>query len=414
MPAAALISSFAVPAGRSSAAHPAAERLAAPAAAEPRLAAGVRSERFPMIDSLRAIAALSVFAFHLLLQPGFFPPPDVSRFTVHLDVGVSVFFVISGFLIYRPFARARLEGRSPPSGRRYARRRFMRIVPAYWIALVLIALWLGLSGVFTARGIPTYFGFLQGYDRGTVEGGIPQAWTIGIEVVFYALLPLWALLLRRRRFSGVAGFVRTELVMLGGIVLLSTAWKLMPWHDLPRYIETRAPVTLTLPEWADQLALGMGLAVASVVLAGRAVQPGWVRAVGRRPWVPWLLALLAFAAMGLQLGPLDRPDDQLGYLIRHWLASVVAVGLVLPAVFGQREGGAVRRLLAHPALRWVGLVSYGLYLWHLAVLTKMTGGDWLDRLGKAGFTAVALALSLTLAAASWYLVEERALRLAGR
>src|SRR5215212_6043566 len=102
-----------------------------------------RADRFPLFDSLRAIAALSVVAFHAAFFAGMFTSESPLRpYLVRMDVGVSVFFLISGFLLYRPFVRARLGGEGTPHVGGYAWRRFLRIVPAYWVALTIVALWL--------------------------------------------------------------------------------------------------------------------------------------------------------------------------------------------------------------------------------------------------------------------------------
>jgi peptidoglycan/LPS O-acetylase OafA/YrhL len=111
-------------------------------------------------------------------------------------VGVTIFFVISGFLLYRPFVLAQLQEERLPRVRSYAVRRFLRIVPCYWVALTVVALVLGLDDVFTASGIPTYYGFLQAYSDDTFAGGIGQAWTLCVEVAFYAFLPVWAVFMR--------------------------------------------------------------------------------------------------------------------------------------------------------------------------------------------------------------------------
>jgi len=115
----------------------------------------------PLFDSLRAIAALSVLCFHAAFFEFVRSDNALRPYTVHLDVGVSVFFLISGFLLYRPFVRARLFRAEPPHVLAYGWRRFLRIVPAYWVALTVVALWLALPGVFTRSGIPTYYGFCR-------------------------------------------------------------------------------------------------------------------------------------------------------------------------------------------------------------------------------------------------------------
>lgn len=93
--------------------------------------------RFPLLDGLRAVAAMLVLVFHVVQQTGHVPRPirDLSL------EGIAIFFVLSGFLLYRPFARSRLKGEGLPSVKAYARRRLLRIVPAYWAALTSHSSW---------------------------------------------------------------------------------------------------------------------------------------------------------------------------------------------------------------------------------------------------------------------------------
>jgi peptidoglycan/LPS O-acetylase OafA/YrhL len=155
----------------------------------------VHATRFPLMDSIRAIALLAVVAAHA----SFFMSVGGATSLSHLrfDFSVRVFFMISGFLLYRPFVRARLREWEAPSTAAYFWRRLLRIVPAYWVALTAIAIWLGISYVFSARGVPTYYGFAQVYQPGWAVGGLPQAWSLCVEVLFYVMLPAWAWLMRR-------------------------------------------------------------------------------------------------------------------------------------------------------------------------------------------------------------------------
>ena len=103
----------------------------------------MRSTRSRQIDSLRAVAAISVLAYHALYKGVLLQLPTgspLSPWAAHLDVGVPIFFVLSGFLLYRPFVRARLSGSEAPDTEAYGWRRVMRILPAYWIALVVVGL----------------------------------------------------------------------------------------------------------------------------------------------------------------------------------------------------------------------------------------------------------------------------------
>jgi peptidoglycan/LPS O-acetylase OafA/YrhL len=362
----------------------------------------VQHPRFPLFDSLRAIAALSVVGFHVAFFSGHFTGNSLSRWLTQLDVGVAIFFVISGFLLYRPFAQARFSGSSPPGVVPYAIRRVFRIVPAFWLALIGIGLWLGVDAVFEPRGI-LYFGFLEVFDNTAIVGadGIGQIWTLCVEVTFYLLLPVWALALRRVPFRDTRGFVLTEGAVLAGAVAVALAWRGLTTDFAPDGTVQLGTALLVLPAYLDHFAIGMGLAVASVVIAPDTPMPG--RALA------WPLALAAFVALGLAA----NVDGLAGNVLRHELKGLVAFGLLIPAIWAV-ERSLSSRVLAWRPLLWAGLVSYGLYLWNPAVLKKMADAGWVDTLSLPGYAIAGLAGSLAVAAASWYGVERWALAFARR
>ncbi len=388
--------------------------------------AAAATPRFRLFDSLRAIAALSVFAVHLPWVATL-PDDDVLKpYLQQLNVGVTVFFLISGFLLYRPFVAARLRSAGAPDVRSYGLRRALRIVPAYWLALPFAVLFVGASGesatatrVFSAHGVPAYFGFLQVYDSDTLFGGISAAWTLCVEVTFYAMLPLWAVLLRRSHARTREQVVRSELLGLAVLFATGLAWTTVAAASTdvtpavfvdPTLIK---PWLYVLPAYLDQFALGMGLAVLSVAVADRVRPPRAVAVVDRAPWLPWLASAVAFGVMGRLVRWF--PDDfGARYVAAHVLQSVVAVGLLLPAVFGDPSRGLVRRLLASRLLLWVGVISYGVYLWHVTILRELDELGVPGALGRGGDTVLALGLTLLVAAASFYGLERHALRLGRR
>jgi peptidoglycan/LPS O-acetylase OafA/YrhL len=372
----------------------------------------VQSVRFPLFDSLRAIAAVSIFFFHIAFVLHLLGGRTLSPWLAQLNVGVPIFFLISGFLLYRPFAQARFSGEPSPPVVPYAIRRFFRIVPAYWVALTIVALWLGLSDVFTASGIGTYYGFFQVYRHATVTGGIGPAWTIDTEIVFYALLPAWALLLRRIPFRETSGFAWTEGGMLALMFAGGFVAKLIAVHTTSLHALTLPAVLYTLPAFLDYFAIGMGLAVASVALADREAT-GFVRLIDRASWLPVAGAALAFYLLGTHLGPLG---DGWGtrFMWQHYLKAAVGLGLLLPAIFGDASRGVVRRVLGNRALLWLGMVSYAFYLWHLAILTKLSRAGVAESIGGTAFTILGFICTAAVAAASWYLIERHALRLGRR
>jgi peptidoglycan/LPS O-acetylase OafA/YrhL len=374
-----------------------------------------QNPRFPLFDSLRAIAALGVLEYHLWYTLGGSGALSADRWGPQLAVGVTVFFLISGFLLYRPFVRARFAGDPPPAVGGYAIRRVLRIVPAYWVALALAALYLGISRPGAVDWLYDY-GFAMVYDHGALirsqqVGPLGQAWTLGVEMSFYVALPIWAFLVRRAPSRTTARFLASELVPLLAIFVLGVVWNFTEW-DSSHGLVVFTPSAATLPSYADQFALGMALAVASVVLFGGERQSRAVRVVVRRPWIPWAAAGIAFVAL-CAVG--ERSDSAGAEPVRHLIRSAFALGLLLPAVFGDDAGGAARRLLADRRLQWLGLISYSIYLWHLPVLTALASKAHLDdRIGSLGFVVVGTAASIAVAAVSFYAVERPALRLARR
>ena len=389
-----------------------------------------RADRYPLFDSLRAIAALAVIASHIGSFGGVAAEGGTVRpYTGQFAVAVPIFLLISGFLLYRPFAAARLRDRPMPSVKAYGWRRVLRIVPAYWVALTVIGLWLGShylfyvgeppADIFSAKGLLAYYGFLQIYWADTRGGGIAQAWTVDTEVAFYLALPMYAALaswlMRRYRMRW-----RGEVALLSGVIVLSLIYKLVVvGTDGDDTIPvTPLPYFSSLPAYADHFALGMRLAVVSVAMAARDRQPRWVDVIDRRPWLPWLVALATFVFLANGIGMEGSPTEEMEpwqYFVRHVLFGVVALGLLLPGVFGDVQRGWVRRLLANRALLHFGMVSYGVYLWHLAWIMQLTRWDWAET--GSGTERWLLWLppvvlgAWLLGSLSYYLVERPALSL---
>ena len=119
--------------------------------------------RFPLFDSLRALAAIAILIVHVSLFTVFTNGSEYTYFggfVAHLDVGVPFFFLLSAFLLYRPFIAVRFEERDRPAFSGYAWRRFLRIAPAFWAVLALSAIVPGMAGAF-GQNWWVYWGLLQ-------------------------------------------------------------------------------------------------------------------------------------------------------------------------------------------------------------------------------------------------------------
>jgi peptidoglycan/LPS O-acetylase OafA/YrhL len=147
--------------------------------------------RFPLLDPLRAVAALCIVVTHTAGVSGFNAAHALGAWTARLDCGVAIFFVLSGFLLYRPFVAARLDARDRPRVARYARRRALRILPGYWTALVVVAVLLPheAPGAFGPHWW-MYFGLLQSWSSLDILGGLGVGWSLSVEAAFYVLLPV--------------------------------------------------------------------------------------------------------------------------------------------------------------------------------------------------------------------------------
>ena len=374
--------------------------------------------RFPLIDGVRAIAALTIFAFHVCFHLGLLSSDLLSRYLGSLNVGVPIFFVVSGFLIYRPFVAKRFAQEPGPELEPYAIRRAFRIVPAYWVALIVVTLMLGIEAtVFTPSGIVTYFGFLQVYDVGTVLGGIGQAWTLCIEVSFYVALPIWALFARRALPSraGRRQMISGELLALGALFAFSVFWQLVVSPLFGPGDRGYLIARFALPAFADQFALGMAMAVISVALRSGSKKPRALYFLEQRPWI-WLLAAVAlFSLLGLGIGGSDIDSTWADSgLFRHVINGLIGVCVLAPAVFGSSLGGVVRAALGWRPLMLLGLISYSFYLYHLVFIFKLDEVGWLHDLGWGAVATAAFVCSVVAAAISYRLIEAPGIALGRR
>ena len=332
-----------------------------------------------------------------------------------LKGGVAVFFVISGAVVYLPCARAIRDRERLPDWRRYAGRRVVRILPAYWIALTVVALGPFSAGVL-GPGVWSYYGLSQIYNPDTLLSGLGGAWSLCVEVSFYALLPVFARLaagLARRAAPHAA--VRAQLAPIALAGLVTIVIRAVLAGSLTGPVQD-AGVTLSvaLPGFLDWFAIGMGLAVLVAEWeAGR--RPGRVlMALAGRPGWCLALALVAFGAgVPVQGGDMFLPWYG---LLTHVALGAGAGLLVLAAIGPPRESGTPRlsRLLRGRSLTWLGTISYGVYLWNRVVIQVISQQPATRALpGAVLLWLVALVGALALGAASWYLVErplQRALR----
>ncbi len=354
------------------------------------------------IDGLRGLAALSVFTFHGWLYT--MPTPDASDrstvgdYAVHeLRLGLVLFFVLSGFLLSRPWFAAALDERRPPDLRRYLRSRLARIAPAYYLALVgsICLLW-GLSGtpglrLPPASELPLFFAFAQNTSPTSVMKLNPPMWSLAVEVSFYLVLPalgwLATKLPARRRAQALI-----PLALLG----LGFLWNWsIAGHGLG------LTFSKTLAAMLPYFALGM---LAALALHGR--KPG---AAARRALIVGGVAIVVADAVMKGAMPATGVDATELFSVTRDVLSGIGFALIIAAAAAAPHG----RLLGNRVLAGMGTISYGFYLWHVPVLMFLRGHGLLPLDPVLG-TAVALGPALAVSALSWYVVEQPVIAWAAR
>lgn len=349
------------------------------------------------IDGIRGLAALSVLWFHVWLYRENRPQGhrtlvfDIVGFAAHL--GLVCFFVLSGYLLYRAFIRAALGGPRADVGT-YALRRAARIVPAYYVAIAGVLLLFAVLGpdniTPTARQLPLFLVFGQNYSMDTIMQLIPVAWTLCVEVAFYLVLPLIGLLALR-----IGARPRVQAALLVSIIALATIWNrivlVQGWNDV---------VQKALPTFMGVFACGM-LAALWIETRRRADAP----ALSART-----TALLALTGTALVIGHalwMETPHDLGGWRspLRD-LPAAAGFALVIAAVAAGR--GPVLHGLAWRPLAGAGVISYGLYLWHLPILLAVRSAGLLPE-PFAPRLGVVLGLTVLAAWLSWRFVERPAI-----
>ncbi|HEY9266334.1 MAG TPA: acyltransferase [Mycobacterium sp.] len=338
--------------------------------------------RVDSLTGIRAVAALLVMLTHAAYTTGKYPQGYVGLVYSRMEIGVPIFFVLSGFLLFAPWVKAAARpGGQPPSVLRYAWHRVRRIMPAYAVTVVGAYLlyhfrmagpnpghtWEGLFRNLTLTQIYT-----DNYLYSFLHQGLTQMWSLAVEVAFYAALPVLAYLLlvllcRRRWRPGLllAGLVALAMVSPAWLILVHTT----DW--LPD------GARLWLPGYLAWFIGGMVLA---------ALQPLGVRAYALA-CIP--LALVSYFIVSTPIGgePTTSPAELRDALVKTAFYAVIATLLVAPLALGGQQQGLYARVLSSRPMVFLGEISYEIFLIHLIVMELVmveilrlpiyTGSMWL-------------------------------------
>lgn len=365
---------------------------------------GKKQSTISALDGVRALACLLVVTFHLSLitthdialwNPTKVPPL-LNAVAFAGDTGVTLFFVLSGFLLFLPYAKALLFETSWPSPRFFYLRRALRILPVYYVSLFLFIVFYR-PQYLQPQHLKEVFLFLTLFMDAfqiTYKQINGPFWTLAVEWQFYLLLPILALL--------IGLFVRHGSFWQRLSVLLLCLLALIGWGIFSRYegmyLIAHPTETVVLPRKVINAILpfvygasGNGLhgkfledfAVGMLISTGYTIarlQPGdsifnkvlrWLSPFLLIIGVIWLLAMAAWKLnqstphTWMIFDSLAKAYDYYGEI-----AFAIGYGLCVTAVlFGFQW---LKRPFEWSPLRWIGLLSYGLYIWHLRLLENFT------------------------------------------
>jgi peptidoglycan/LPS O-acetylase OafA/YrhL len=317
-------------------------------------------ERVASLTGIRAVAALLVMATHAAYTTGKYTHGYIGLFYSRMEIGVPIFFVLSGFLLFSPWVKAAARGGPAPSVRRYAWHRVRRIMPAY-IVTVLIAFavyhfrtagpnpghtWMGLL-----RNLTLTQPYTDNYLYSYLHQGLTQMWSLAVEVAFYVALPLFVylllVLLCRRQWRPAR--------LLTGLVFLAA---LTPIWLIIVHTTDFLPdgAKLWLPTYLAWFIGGMMLAV---------LQPMGVRAYAL-VCLPLAVVCYLIVSTPIAGAATTTPTQLHEALAKAGFYAVIATLAVAPLALGNQ--GWYARFLATRPMVFLGEISYEIFLIHLVTM----------------------------------------------
>jgi peptidoglycan/LPS O-acetylase OafA/YrhL len=317
-------------------------------------------DRVASLTGIRAVAALLVVGTHSAYTTGKYTHGYYGLICSRMEMGVPIFFVLSGFLLFGPWVKSLATDGPPPSVGRYAWHRVRRIMPAYTVTVLLTYLvyqfrtagpnpghtWMGL-----VRNLTLTQTYTDNYLGSYLHQGLTQMWSLAVEVAFYVVLPLLAYVLAavlcQRRWQPVL-----LLTGLGGLALITPAWLVLvhTTHWLPN------GARLWLPTYLAWFIAGMMLAV--------------LQAMGVRCYafaaIPLATICYFIASTPIAGAPTTTPSGLSEALVKAVFYAVIAALTVAPLALGNQ--GWYAKLLASRPMVWLGEISYEIFLIHLVTM----------------------------------------------
>jgi peptidoglycan/LPS O-acetylase OafA/YrhL len=346
--------------------------------------------------------------------------------------GVTLFFVLSGFLLFLPYTQAILFEKNWPQPKIYYLRRILRIFPGYFFSLFILVMFTQSYYIqpHNWKQLLPFLTFTMGYNNsGSING---PYWTLAVEFQYYLILPLIALAI-----LGLTRLVRPEkrLWVLIGSLFAMIIWGLAT-EDYGAYFANHADQTLLVPrsvlnvvlffvygdhgKFLEEFAVGMLIAVGYLSIMNSLRKDLYLQRMRRI--LAWLLlpCIALFVYANMPYYPLPFVPAILQFRTSSWLTEfsfVLCYGYLVTAVLCGRPDGWLVRLFSWTPLRWLGLISFSLYIWHRPLLQILAAnlGTSLRRLNPvltiSLFWLIGLTVAIVFCFALFVLIEKPGMRL---
>jgi peptidoglycan/LPS O-acetylase OafA/YrhL len=369
-------------------------------------------------DGIRAIAMTAVFVAHVAVNSD--PGNGLENYhwakqvVGRLDLGLATFFVLSGYLIARPFVRSFVLGTKRPSVRRFVRNRTLRIVPAFYVIAALVLLRFGLDGAISPTPdnpsgtgpasawwqVLSIFTFTQSYTTGSATLPIGQAWSLDVEVAFYAAIPVAAAIAYRlgSRLRTPRSRAQAALAFVGGLALVSI-W-LRQHND--NTLATLASPPLIIYAFLPGVALAIAEPWAVPIFRDNP------RRARRFAWAAVGIAALAYVLYCVW--DFNVATTQVHHALgrRSLMSALFGMALLAALIALQLGTGKVPRWADNRWTNWMGERSYAFYLLHVWILLEvinLVGADAGTAVLFAAMIGIGFPVTLVLSALSWRFVE---------
>ncbi|HEV2909427.1 MAG TPA: acyltransferase [Candidatus Eremiobacteraceae bacterium] len=364
------------------------------------------SPHIGFMDGMRGIAVLMVLVYHLKealasdLHLGSGPfNVGINTFAGAGFMGVEVFFFISGFVLFYPYARTLFEGKPLQTVAHFADRRALKILPSYLFSLTFMTLFLLVTlprplDVVTSLRLLQNFGlhlvFAHSISKATFFAINGPLWSLAVEIQFYLIFPLVAWAFRRWALA-------TPLVLIA----LAQAYR---WHLEMHGGASNSFYVYQLPGFLDLFAFGMASSYLTVMFRARFPQ------LAR--WWPLFTIISLLAAAGLNAMFASLVHSGGGPAAWHWQNTFRPIFGVLLGIFataGMLGAPLWQKIVANRVFVYLAFISYNLYLWNKFVILWVVAhwlpffGNWPHSTLIANLLPFACALLIGIAAT--YLIE---------